>query len=290
MFAAWDPVQALKCPTGWIVALSADPAYAGAVSLSLVNQVRTGQRTPVAWGNQNQLSIGAIKNFQAQYGLDACIFQAESAAELETLGVLSTGQVKPGSLVAQEHVVVVGNATAWTASQRITVTMLVQSGEFALIQECYWNVMPWNPPHSVDTQGVPPASICAGIYDASGENPGVGRYVPLSEYIKDGIPNNFSVYLAEGMQPADWTQLKPAGAPAPPPPPPPPAPAPAPAPATVARQKMLAIGDEQEKRWRSGGMTTDSILNTRIGLADAILRMKDVDFAAKRATIKRSVI
>lgn len=55
--------------------------------------------------------------------------------------------------------------------------------------------------------------------------------------------------------------------------------------AAETRKAMLALGTAQEHRWPA----SVDVMKQRVGLADAILRMPDVAFAAKRAGIRSAI-
>jgi hypothetical protein len=196
IFCAQAPLSAMGAPPGHTIALTADPAYASFVDDGVIDQLYSRFKLIAAWGVQTQIPAQAIRDFQARYGLDYCIFQAETSEEYRTA-------VECGAEV------VVGNANAWTDAQREDATSRVYAGELAFSQETYTNLGgPW--PKDSSAGGVPAASFCLGVYDGTNEQPGKGWNPSLQSY-KDNTPAGawplVSVYHAAGVNPAEWGLL-----------------------------------------------------------------------------------
>lgn len=187
LFTAWDPgvvlrhrprrVQWVAVRPEWphpddpTVTLGCSPATAEAIR-------RAGYRLHV-WEDpdfdcQGQAAVERL-------GAAGWIGQAENPVEVARAVDAGPSLHVPKALVANATPL-----TAWPAG-------------WELIFECYWNA--GNPaPDGMDSRGVPVASMCFGVYDATGNG---GRRVPLADYLARW-QGSWSGYLAEGMTDADW--------------------------------------------------------------------------------------
>jgi hypothetical protein len=209
VFCTDHALQAKLSPLHNAVALTADPAptYQGGegqdyVSIKeIVRQFKEDQhRRVLGWGNQSQIGIARIKKFVSDYNLDGAIYQSEDVGELADLGVAGDGSIIPGSLVATENVIHIGNPTSWTDQQRATVTKLCNENLMAVIVEVYNNLMPWVWPENFDSKGVPVASWGIGLYDGSRETAS-GRYTTTAEYKSHTRPDLWEIicsYISKG--------------------------------------------------------------------------------------------
>jgi hypothetical protein len=196
IFCAQDPLAAMGAPPGHIIALTADPGYASFVDQNVVNQLRSRFETLASWGVQTQIPAQRIRDFQAQWGLDYCIFQGETDEEYRTA-------IEAGAEV------IVGNANSWTEAHRQDATARINQGILAFTQETYTNLGgPW--PEDSSSAGVPCASFTLGVYDGSNEQPGKGWDPSLQAY-KDHTPASVwplvSIYHAAGVDPSEWGLL-----------------------------------------------------------------------------------
>lgn len=215
-FAADHALAGSELPRTFKIAYSADPFYEGGEPQdfhsmrSIVDtQAAEGRPAQYAWGNQSQIGISTIKAFRVKYGLDGEVYQAETAGELADIGVEADGHLRSGSLIDSEPVTLIGNPGAWTQDQRAGAAMLVAGHRLQVIFETYVNLGgQW--PETASSQGVPTASECLGLYDGSGEKPGVGRYVSVDEYhahTPDVIWHDACVYHVGGARPGDLRKL-----------------------------------------------------------------------------------
>jgi hypothetical protein len=198
IFCAQDPLAAMGAPSRHIIALTADPGYASFVDTNVINQLRSKFETLASWGVQTQIPAQRIRDFQAQWGLDYCIFQGETDEEYRTA-------IEAGAEV------IVGNANSWTDAHRQDATARINQGALAFTQETYTNLGgPW--PEDSSSAGVPCASFTLGVYDGSNEQPGKGWDPSLQAY-KEHTPASVwplvSIYHAAGVDPAEWGLLAP---------------------------------------------------------------------------------
>jgi hypothetical protein len=196
IFCAQNPLAAMGAPPGHIIALTADPGYASFVDQNVINQLRSKFQTLASWGVQTQIPAQRIRDFQAQWGLNYCIFQGETDEEYRTA-------IEVGAEV------IVGNANAWSEDHRREATALINQGDLAFTQETYTNLGgPW--PEDSSSAGVPCASFTLGVYDGTNEQPGKGWNPSLQAY-KDHTPPSVwplvSIYHAAGVNPAEWGLL-----------------------------------------------------------------------------------
>jgi len=182
-----------EAPTHYGLLFSADPRYMQWTGL--VGQAR-GQGRPFlgCWCDCRTTLPEVAQQVAKQYALDTWAGQGESGDELATA-------------LAAECPLLVGNASGWTSAQRDEVTARIGQGRLSFAQEAYTNAGgPW--PESTSSQGVPCASLCIGLYDASSEQPN-GRYVSVAEYrahTPSGMWMGISAYVS-GVHPGELAQL-----------------------------------------------------------------------------------
>ena len=183
MFTAQNPAVALRCPTHWEIALSADPAF-DANARAVAPVVKQAGHLLAVWGVQTQIGAARIRDFAAQVGADFTIFQAETPEEYDTC--------PPG--------LIVGSPNSWTAAQRADA--IARQDTLKVMCEVYSNMgQPW--PDAASAQGVPVVSEVLGV--GWGTNP-----YQLKDYrphTPDAIWQGMSVYYAEGMSDESWTML-----------------------------------------------------------------------------------
>lgn len=253
VFVSDNPRQALEAPRHFKIALPADPAYSEWRADSYLKDLRDQHRPALyTWADCRETPAAEAARLAAVYGLNGWIGEAESRSELEHALNAGAGIVvgKPrkenwGDLFDQaKH--------------------LVEQGLLAVIAECYTNAGDtW--PNLYDSQGLPVASICIGLYDGSSENPQRGRYITVAEYQANTLPGvwqGICVYVS-GLHPGELGWL-----PGPVAPPGPPAPA-VPS-AFEVRQQIAKTAREWEKR--SGLSRT-----ARISVARRIVDAKSTD-------------
>jgi len=195
VFVSDTPQQAVnEAPTHYALLFSADPAYQD--WHDLVARAR-GQGRPWlgVWCDCRSTLPPAAKRLMEQHRLDAWCGQGENDGEL---------------LVALEHgaSLLVGNANAWAPANAARVTSLIGAGSLSFSQEAYTNAgNPW--PEATSAGGVPAASLTIGLYDASGEQPGVGRYITVAEYQAHTPPALWGQICAyvSGLHPGELAQL-----------------------------------------------------------------------------------
>jgi hypothetical protein len=191
VFCAQNPLAAMGAPATYTPALTADPGYASFVSPSVVSQLRSRFAKIAAWGVQTQIGAQTIRDFQARYGLDYCIFQGETSDEYRTA-------IEAGAQV------VVGNSNAWNESQRTDATTRCNTGTLAFCFETYTNEgAPW--PEASSSAGVPAASFCLGLYAAKWE-PTLADY---KAHTPPAVWPLVSIYHAAGVNPSEWSLLAP---------------------------------------------------------------------------------
>lgn len=126
------------------------------------------------------------------FGASVWLGQAENA--IEAAAMLSH-PAAPGVTSGA-----VGNPEGWTQEQRVGFAGLGR----LLALEVYRNRQPWLVP---DSKGVPVATFVYGLYDATGEAPGIGTRMELPAY-RSWLPaSSWSGYTAETMTDADWHEL-----------------------------------------------------------------------------------
>lgn len=190
------------------------------------------------WGHDNPLGIPHGTPFAEalmmarSLGLAEPIGQGESEWELRhATGIDLDGSILSGAALAEARRCpsepwalqlarkVVGNPHTWTAAQRATFTALTHVGAAALILETYSNASgKW--PDSYDSAGVPVASYCIALYDATGERQGrgaplVGTPAPpdptAAEYRAhtppDRWPDVCSYDALNGRRSGDWREF-----------------------------------------------------------------------------------
>lgn len=255
VFVTDNPAQALTAPSNYALLFSADPAYQQWTAI--VEQARAQHRPFLGtWCDCRTTFPAEALNLQHAHRLDTWCGQGESDLEVTVA-------------LAADAPLLVGNANAWTAPNRQRVTDRINAGLLSFTQEAYTNAgNPW--PENTSAAGVPAASLTIGLYDASAEQPGVGRYIPVAEYKQHTPPNlwwSISAYVS-GVHPGELEQL-PQGAPLPPPPPPPPPDAPPSA--TVVRREIANIA----KAWESNNQGGNR--RARISVARRIVDVGSTD-------------
>jgi hypothetical protein len=169
------------------VAVQADPE--GGATASALLALRAAGFKLFAWEARPTRGREAVVAF----GADGYIGQAES--EDQALACLALPPMDCPKAV-------IGNPLAWT---KPTFDRLAAEG-WDLILEWYWNAHPWE--SAPNAGGYPRfANVCFGLYDASGEHPGVGRRVGLDAYLAVWR-GSWSGYLAETMTVEDWQTAK----------------------------------------------------------------------------------
>lgn len=185
MFTAWDPAKALRCPSHWKVAVSADPAYDMAVRAAAPALKQRGLLA--VWGVQTQVGVQRIRDLGAVVGADYLIFQAETSEEYDTA-------------MAAGARVVVGNPNSWTDAQRADA--IARGTSVAHMFEVYSNEgSPW--PDTASSRNVPISCEVLGV--GWGTNPyQLKDYLP---HTPPGVWQTMSVYLAENMNDESWGLL-----------------------------------------------------------------------------------
>lgn len=182
IFTAWDNHAAIGLKADW-VAVQLDPEGKGAESIGSLKEYG-GYRYVYGW--QARPDLDGVLTARTR-GLDGYIGQAENEAEYEAcLGL--------GKLAGLPHALV-GNCGDWWNGARVADL------GWELILEAYEGADP-GVLERLDSKGYPVASTLYGCYDATSEQPG-GRRVPLAEYRLRYPVDNWSVYLAETLTPAD---------------------------------------------------------------------------------------
>jgi hypothetical protein len=196
VFCAQNAETALQSPHKYSLAITADPAYAGWATQSLVDQAHAQGRLVFAWGVQTQIPPQSIVDLCNRLGMDGSIGQAETQEEYDTAIAFGFG-------------IIVGNPNAWNQASRDDANKRIDAGTLAVIGEDYAN-LGGPPPNQYSAGGVGIASVCIGVYDGTHEQPGSG-WDPSVKWYKDNCSqamwNDIGVYHAAGVDPAEWPLL-----------------------------------------------------------------------------------